>query len=255
MYPHPDIQSIVEALVQAIRETLKNNLEGIYLRGSLVTGDFDPLTSDVDLLIVVNRDLNQADFDQLDAMHKRIQILPNRYSNEIELAYVPTSDVNGFEPGKKYISIERGELLRWKQLRYNWVVEFWSVREQGIALFGPDPKTFIEPIPMERVTKAIRLELGAWQEYVKSWDSPSWQTHAGEMRFAVETMCRVMYTLELHQLCSKPVAVRWALEKLEEPWIRLIRKSQSWQGGGAVSPLTAKQTSKFVRWVIAKETT
>ena len=72
------------------------------------------------------------------------------------------------------------------------------------------------------------------------------------MRFAVETMCRVMYTLELHQLCSKPVAVRWAIERLPKLWRTLVEESQSWQAGGAVSPSTTEQIAKFIRWAIAK---
>lgn len=260
MYPNPEVREIVEALVSGVGGVLGADLMGIYLRGSLVTGDFNPETSDVDLLIVVGQNLNQADFERLDAMHRRIQTLPalalNRYANEVELAYVPVSDINGFEPGEWYISLERGEGLRWKQLRHNWVVEFWAVREHGVTLLGPEPKTFIEPIPMERVVGAIRLELGNWLLWVDSWDSPGWQNnpenHAGEMRFAVETMCRVLYTLTHLGLCSKKVAACWALDNLPEPWSLLIQESQSWQAGGAVSPNTTRQIADFIRWVAHK---
>ena len=254
MYPHPDVQQIVEALTKAVGETLEQNLLGIYLRGSLVTGDFNPETSDVDLLIVVKQDLTQSDFEQLDTMHKKIQTLPNLYANEVELAYVPIGDINGFVPRKKYISLERGEQLRWKNLRYNWAVEFWAVREHGLVVVGPEPKTFIEPIPMQHVADSIRLELGAWLEYVDSWDNPGWQTHAGELRFAVETMCRVMYTLENLELCSKPVAVRWALEHLPPQWKELMLKSQSWKVDQTFQSETAQPVQDFIRWVIEKET-
>lgn len=253
MYPHPDVQQIVEALTRAIGETLEENLFGVYLRGSLVTGDFNPETSDVDLLVVVNRDLNQVDFDRLDAMHQRIQTQPNRYANEVELAYVPIGDINGFVPRKKYVSLERGDQLRWKQLRHNWVVEFWAVREHGLVVVGPEPKTFIEPIPMQHVADSIRLELGAWLEYVDTWDSPGWQTHTGELRFAVETMCRVLYSLENHELCSKPVAVMWALRQLPPLWKELLLKSQTWKADQAVQSQTTQQVQDFIRWVIEKE--
>lgn len=254
MFPNPAVQQIVEALKQSIQATLEDNLFGIYLRGSLVTGDFNPEGSDVDLLVVTNRELSQADFERLDTMHRHLQTQPNRYANEIELAYVPSADINGFKPGKKYISLERGDQLRWKQLRHNWVVEFWAVRQYGLVVAGPEPKTFIEPIPMERVTAAIRLELGAWLEYVDSWESPGWQTHAGELRFAVETMCRVLYMFENQSLCSKPKAVQWALRHLPAPWHLLVAESQNWESNTPTNPQLTQQTQDFIRWVIAKET-
>lgn len=249
MYPNQQVREIVEVAVAGVRETLEGDLYGIYLRGSLVLGDFNPETSDVDLLIVVGRDLGAADFERLDAMHRRIQRLPNRYANEVELAYVPLADINGFRPGKRYISLERGEGLRWKVLRHNWAVEFWGVREQGIALFGPEPRRFIEPISVEHVVEAIRLELSAWQEWADSPEDPGWHATRGTLRFAVETMCRVMYSLERHELCSKPVAVRWALRQLEEPWKALVQESQGW-GSQPSEPDAAGRTQDFIRWVV-----
>jgi predicted nucleotidyltransferase len=184
MHRSLDVQAVVEILAAEMHRVLGPDLVGIYLRGSLVTGDFNPETSDIDLLIVVKQDLNQAEFDRLDRMHRHIQTLPNRYAHQIELAYLPVAEINGFQPGKQYVSLERGEPLRWKQLRHNWIVEFWSVREHGVAIFGPEPRSLIEPIAMERVVGAIRLELSNWLDWVETWGNPDWQTHAGEMRCA-----------------------------------------------------------------------
>lgn len=52
MYPNPDVQEIIETLVRQIKSVLADNLEGLYLKGSLALGDFNPETSDVDLLVI-----------------------------------------------------------------------------------------------------------------------------------------------------------------------------------------------------------
>jgi predicted nucleotidyltransferase len=252
MHRSLDVQAVVEILAAEMHRVLGPDLVGIYLRGSLVTGDFNPETSDIDLLIVVKQNLNQAEFDRLDRMHRHIQTLPNRYAHQIELAYLPVAEINGFQPGKQYVSLERGEPLRWKQLRHNWIVEFWSVREHGVAIFGPEPRSLIEPIAMERVVGAIRLELSNWLDWVETWGNPDWQTHAGEMRFAVETMCRALYTMERSSLCSKPAAVSWAQQHLAEPWPGLIAQSQKWNSGSACELEVIRRVEEFIRWTVAQ---
>ena len=51
MYPNADVQEVAETLVRQIMSVLADTLEGIYLKGSLALGDFNPETSDVDLLV------------------------------------------------------------------------------------------------------------------------------------------------------------------------------------------------------------
>lgn len=247
MYPNADVAEIVGTLVGELVKALPADLEGIYLKGSLALGDFNPETSDVDVLVVVRRALNQADFELLDSLHRQIQTLPNRYAHELELAYIPASKLNNFAPGN-YPSLERGGGLMWKTLGSNWILDFWIVREHGLVLFGPDPKTLIDPVSADQMREAVRDRLSAWNQWVDTWDSPGWKTHMGEMRFVVETMCRAGYTLAFKQMCSKPVAVRWALTALPESWRALVEQSQTWHGGQETDWKLIPQIRDFVYW-------
>ncbi|MER3555417.1 MAG: hypothetical protein C4331_14030 [Meiothermus sp.] len=251
MYPNPDVQEIIETLVRQIKSVLADNLEGLYLKGSLALGDFNPETSDVDLLVITKELVSGEDFTRLAAMHEQIQRLPNRYTNDVELAYIPLHAILNFRPRREYPALERGagEKLKWKALGANWVLEFWTVRERGVRLFGPDPKGLIPPISKGEMVAATRQVLREdWLEWVNTWDNPDWRTHAGEMRFVVETMCRVLYTVAQGELSSKPKAVRWAQETLQEPWRSLIAQSQSWNAGGVLDKATVAQVEAFVRW-------
>jgi len=248
MYPNTDIQEILEVLCASIVATLGDNFEGIYLKGSLALGDFNPETSDVDLLIVVKQALDQADFERLERMHQHLQTLPNRYAHEVELAYVPASILNSFVPGRKYPALGRGEQLKWKALGTNWILEFWTVREHGSALSGPDPKTLIDPISSEEIVGAVRGVMPDWLEWVNTWNDPQWHPNLGTMRFAVETMCRVLYTLATGEMCSKPKAVAWALGNLPEPGHSLVVQSQSWSPNQPTSPAINALVMEFVRY-------
>lgn len=255
MHPNADVRMIVETLVDELVKTLPHNLEGLYLKGSLALGDFNPETSDIDLLVVPKSPLGQGDFERLDKMHRAIQTLPalarNRYAHEIELIYIPLEAINHFQAGSAYPSLERGEQLKWKRLGSNWILEFWTVREHGIVLFGPDPKTLIDPISSEQIVAAVRGVRPAWLAWVDTWDDPDGRPHLGAMRFALETMCRALYTLAFSKMCSKPVAVRWALETLPEPWRSLVEQSQTWPAAKADSK-TVSGVRDFVRWTFSQ---
>ena len=44
-------------------------------------------------------------------------------------------------------------------------------------------------------------------------------------RYAVLSMCRVLYTLEHHTLVSKPVAASWAKQRFGSPYDTIIDKA------------------------------
>ena len=53
-----DLDSLINSFVERSKDILGENLVGIYLHGSLAMGCFNPLRSDVDLIVVVNEPLS-----------------------------------------------------------------------------------------------------------------------------------------------------------------------------------------------------
>lgn len=56
--PYEDVNTLLGALLARIRSVLGINLVGVYLYGSLPSGDFDPDVSDIDLLAVKSIRIN-----------------------------------------------------------------------------------------------------------------------------------------------------------------------------------------------------
>lgn len=218
MYPNPDVQEVVEALAAGIREALGAGPQSLYLRGSLALGDFDPASSDIDLLAVTRAPVTGAEFAALSAVHSRVQALDNPYAAEVELAYVPLELLANFVPKTRVPALERGfgEALKWKALGANWLLEFWAVREHGVALYGPHPKALIGPVS----PRALRQAVPDWLEWAGTTARREMLGHAGLARFAVETMCR---------------ALRWALGRWPG-WASLLEHSRAWKAGQPASP-------------------
>ena len=59
-----EIEALLGRLTAEIRRSSNDSLVGLYVYGSLVTGDFDKDRSDIDLLAVVDSDVDGDTFDR-----------------------------------------------------------------------------------------------------------------------------------------------------------------------------------------------
>lgn len=247
-----DVDAILDALLSGIQEALGNNLVGVYLRGSLATGDFDPVTSDLDFFAITERPVSEAEFAALRLLHTRLSNLPNKFGHELEGPYINRAAARRFRPGERYPTIARGEALEWSEHRANWVLERWTVREYGITLLGPDPRTLIDPVSTEELCAAVRSVLTAWADWLDHPDDPEWLLPRAHKAYVVETMCRALYTLASGELPSKQRAVAWALETLTEPWRSTVQRSQAWRTDATPDPDIIPEVRSFLLWAVSE---
>jgi hypothetical protein len=106
-----DVTMMLDALQNGAQKALGDNLIALYLRGSLVTGDFDPEASAVDFFAVTERRLNEQEFAALEALHADFARLPNRYSDQLEGPYIDHVATRRFRPGGFHPTIARNEAL------------------------------------------------------------------------------------------------------------------------------------------------
>jgi hypothetical protein len=248
----PEAREVLESLLQGIRQALGDNLVGVYLRGSLVTGDFEPAASDIDFFAVTERPVSPSEFDALAALHARLSALPTKWGHELEGTYVDRASAGHYRPGERHPTIGRGETLQWTEHGQNWLLERWTVREHGIPLLGPDPQTLIDPVSPDEIRAAVRARLKDWAAFANDLDDPEWQSHLGHKAYVVETMCRAIYTLQTGELQGKPQAVEWALQNLPEPWRATVERSKSWHNDPAPDPSVIPEVRAFVLWAASQ---
>ncbi len=221
----PDINQVLNLLLSSAQEVLGDQFIGMYLYGSLSSGDFDPNTSDIDFLVITADVLSKSKISELEDMHNRVWATGLKWALKLEGAYVPKDLIRRHNlDGAACPTVNEGRFYV-APLGSDWIIQRHIVREVGIVLAGPDPKTLIDPVSPEDIRGAI---LGILQEWwFPMLDNPSWLAKRGSEyhAYAVITMCRVLHALEHGVVVSKPKAIQWARQALGKPWTGLIDKA------------------------------
>ncbi|MBN1438071.1 MAG: DUF4111 domain-containing protein [Anaerolineales bacterium] len=250
--PYPEVDAVLFDLLDGIGSILGSRLVGLYLDGSLAGGDFDP-ASDIDFLAVTEEEIDTFKFAALQAMHERLAAKHPRWGVELEGSYISRGAVRRYDPAlSTHPNLERGKPVRLKMARHDedWLIHYYVVRERGIPLLGPDPKTLIDPVPPEALQSAMRATLEKW--WASFLVDPSPLMRRGYQSYAVLTMCRIGFTLATGSVASKSDAAGWAKAKLDARWGRLVDRALA--GRFDPNPETEadeiRETQEFIRYTL-----
>jgi hypothetical protein len=61
-------------------------------------------------------------------------------------------------------NISPGEPFHRRESSLEWLIDWYVVREKGIALFGPSPKSIIEPISKDEFIRSVKANAKAWRD-------------------------------------------------------------------------------------------
>jgi hypothetical protein len=252
----PEVIPLLDELTAGIRAALGENIVGVYLRGSLALGGFDPATSDVDLLVVTERPVSKVESEALAALHNRIPPTnADGAGRRYEVSYIDRVSIRSFGPSQRLHPRSGDEApFEWYEHRDNFVLERWTVRERGVTLLGPDPKTLIDQVSAGEIRAAVASEL---RIRIDDWAgsagrAPEWLRHRGAQVFEVETVCRALHTLTTGELRTKAEAVTWARDSLPDNWQPLIAWSQKYRGDLTHDETQIEEIRAFARWSAAK---
>jgi predicted nucleotidyltransferase len=244
-YPH--VNEFLDTLLARLQRVLGQKLVGLYLYGSLVTGDFDDDTSDIDLLAAVSTDLDEAAFQALDRMQGDLLAAYPRWENRLEIAYYSLHGLKTFKTQSSPIGIiSPGEPFHLIQAGKEWLLNWYIVREKGLTLFGPPPQAIIEPTSKEEYIQTVKEHAAHWREYVN--DAHTRPSQA----YAILTMCRALYTTTNGEHVSKKQAAGWAAQQMPE-WASLIQNAllwrKAWREPVPNPEATLPETKRFVHAV------
>jgi len=229
--PYSDVNEILNLLLTKVKEILQGDFIGMYLYGSLSSGDFNPETSDVDFLVVTSLELSAEKIAALESMHEEIRASGLKRAARLEGSYIPKNLIRHHDlDGAACLTVNEGNFFVDRR-GSDWIIQRHIIREYGVIIEGPDPKTLIDPVTPEEIRSAVHGILQEW--WFPMIDDPSWlEKHGSNYHgYAVITMCRAMHALEHGTIVSKPVAVRWAKENLGARWHSLIEQAVASQYG------------------------
>lgn len=128
----------------------------------------------------------------------------------------------------------------------DWLLNWYVVRAEGIALFGPPAEALIAPITWEEYAGCVRDYAVEVADRMK--DVPDRKGQA----YAILTMCRALHLRRTSEKGSKKQAALWAQEELPE-WSSLIQSALAWRAAGREQQVdhatTRDETIRFVSFL------
>ena len=247
---YADINELLELLLSSMQKILGKKLVGLYLNGYLVIGDFDLTISDIDLVAALASDLDDKEFEELQKMHVEFANQHKEWDDRIEVCYISLAALHTVKTGTSQVAnISPGEPFHKRETSIEWLISWYVVRETSITLFGPAPKTIIEPISKDEFLQAIRTHTKAWDEWIHEMH------HRKSQAYAILTMCRALYTLKYGEQVSKKQAALWAEKEFPE-WASLIENAlvwrEAWRDENVDHDATFQETMRFVSFAISQ---
>jgi hypothetical protein len=241
--PYPDVNAVLALLLGGAQSALGDHFSGLYLHGSLASGDFNRRTSDIDFLVVTDTELSGNLVRDLAALHVHLWNSGLKWAAKLEGAYVPQPALRRHDPlagpcptvnaGRFYLDPQGSD----------WIIRRYILREYGVVVCGPSLKSAIDPVTPDDLRHAVARVLREW--WAPMLDDPRYIRNREYEAYATLTMCRALYALDHGDIVSKPVAARWAQQTLYERWGALIAQAAAWPQAPQSDSLNG--TLEFIR--------
>ena len=192
-------------LVNEERAVLDDGLTGIYLFGSVVTGDYRPGASDLDMVTVLTEDPTASVVAILKGLHHELIVAYPIWDDRIEVTYLSRWALRNFrERSFPAARISPGEPFHAIDIDARWLIDWYQLGVSGIALYGPPLAEVVPPIAHEEYVASVRAYLRLLPDSLEAYTTPAAQG------YVVITACRALHLCETRETVSKRAAVHWA---------------------------------------------
>lgn len=223
----PDVSGHLSSLRDGLLAATE--LRGLYLYGSLTTGDFSPASSDIDVLAVTARRPDGAVLERLTSLHADLARRGGPFAR-LNCLYVPDGTLADPEMLHPYWYVDR--FTQW-QVKVMTVAE---LRHSGQAVHGPWPPPGLPDVSISQVQAHTRSQLaGYWRRLTfrpRVWMQDRW------VDFALITLARSAAVLHDGVLVTKSQAIAMLGDFGVPP--SLADEIRRRRAGDAV-PVTARQ--------------
>jgi len=227
--PRPTPTEVLEALTTEIRAALGEDLVGLYVYGSYVSGGFDPVASDLDLVAVLASEVGDGHVARLGSLHDDFVRDHPDWNNRIDVVYIGRASLAGFRDGRgSFAVISPGEPFHVRTDVADWLQSWYLLRETSRPLVGVDATQHVPPIARAEFVAALVGNLERLRAQAR--DSPM----PGFLAYIVLTFCRALMTVLANAEPSKAEAAAWTRNRMPE-WAWLIDVAlECRQSGGRV---------------------
>lgn len=214
-------------ILSELNESIKTHFPsfiGVYLHGSLAMNCHNIHSSDIDIIIVSNNDLENIDFQELRNFTASIMVIEEKYSTSFEISIVKVQEVKSI----KYPSHFIYHYSKMHKDRYrsnpsylcggytdsDLVVHFKMIKEHGECLMGvPINEIFIDDYDIYFHDSVRNDCIASLSEYI---NNPT---------YFILNCCRTMMYLNTGKSGSKIDGGNWAIENLPGSFRELITET------------------------------
>ena len=216
-----EIDNLINSYVERSKEILKENLVGIYLHGSLAMGCFNPLKSDVDLIIVVKEPLTES--IKRKYMEMVVELNACGPTKGIEMSIVLKRVCKPFiYPTPFELHFSSGHLDWYKESPEEYIREmnrtdkdlaahFTIINKRGKCLYGPSIKEVFDEVPSDDYMDSIWYDVEHAKKEIIYFPM-----------YLTLNLARVLAYKEEGLVLSKKEGAEWAITKLPLEYHPLI---------------------------------
>lgn len=212
---------ITEKFVRRSAEILKKKLTGIYLHGSAAMGCYQPEKSDLDLMVIIEGELTEA--EKREYMEMVIALDAEGPAKGIEMSMVARDVCDPFVYPTPFI-------LHWSRMHAEWyrkdsddyirkmngtdgdlAAHFTVIRNRGIRLYGLPVSEVFGEVPEQDYLDSIRDDVTGAAEQI-----------ADHPMYYILNLARVLGYLKEKEVMSKKEGGEWGLKNLPEKYRALL---------------------------------
>ncbi len=167
--PYADLDELLAELLGHWQRILGEDLVGAYVQGSFALGSGDQ-ESDCDWLVATHGSLTEPQIARLRDLHDEIPTREGHWGHDLEGSYAPVAELaSGDHLGAKWLFNNHGHrTLEWDD-HCNRAYTRWILREHGITLAGPAPRSFMPPVTKELMRGEAAASLPILLEDLATW--------------------------------------------------------------------------------------
>ncbi|HSZ42759.1 MAG TPA: hypothetical protein VK817_22590 [Trebonia sp.] len=196
-----DAPADVSAHLSRLRDGLvaATDLRGLYLYGSLTTGDFSPSASDIDVIAVTGRQPGPGTLRVIEGLHQELASSGGAFAR-LNCLYVPAGELADPERLHTY----------WYGDRFTeWELKLMTMAElahAGRALHGPWPPPGLPPVRPGELRAHVRDQLDTYWRRMTA--RPDIWLHDQWVDFGLVTLSRTAALMRDGELITKSAAIR-----------------------------------------------
>ena len=247
----PQTERLLNEFTEQSEGILQDNLAGIYLHGSAVMGCFNPMKSDIDLIVVAERPL--SDSVKRKYMDMVVRCSASGPAKGIEMSVVLRNVCNPFvypTPYELHFSVGHlkwyredpdGYIRRMNGTDKDLAAHFTIINKRGRCLYGAPVREMFAEVPDSDYMDSI------WEDVANAPENI-----AEDTMYLTLNLARVMAFREEGLVFSKKEGGEWALSRLPAEYHPLIRDALREYTGNAAAACDAGLAERYAAYAVRR---